>query len=57
MHDQQENELVLRIILGLDLLEHCLRFLEQNETFLELFLRYEVNGWFAEFVNNNWHLI
>jgi len=44
MHDQQENELVLRIILGLDLLEHCLRFLEQNETFLELFLRYEVNG-------------
>jgi hypothetical protein len=42
--NQKENNPVVGIFLGLDLLEHCLRLLQQDEALLECLLRHEVNG-------------
>ena len=44
MVDEQVNKLIMGIVLGLNLLEHGLRFLKENETLLIGLLGDKVDG-------------
>lgn len=44
MVDEQVDKLIVRVVLGLNLLEHGLCFLEQNETLLIGLLGDKVDG-------------
>lgn len=57
MHREQENKLVMLVLGSLDLVKHCLSFLEENESFLETFLRDEIDGTLVELVNHDRHLV
>ena len=38
VHRQQEDKLVMLVLTRLNLIQHCLRLLKENESFLEAFL-------------------
>ena len=57
MHREQENKFVMLILGSLDLVKHSLSFLEENESFLETFLRDEIDGTLVKLVNHDRHLV
>jgi hypothetical protein len=57
VHGKQEYKLVVAIPLRLNLLEHCLSLLEQNEGFFVALLVDEVHCAFIQLVNNDRNLV
>ena len=57
MKGEQEDKGVLGILIGLDLLKHGLRFLQQDECLLVAFLRDEVDRAFVQLINHDGHLV
>lgn len=57
VHRQQKDKLVVLVLLGLDLIKHCLRLLQKDQSLLETFLRDEVDSTLVKFVDNDWHLV
>lgn len=54
---KKKHEGVLGVLVGLDLLEHRLGFLEEDERLLVTFLGNEVDGAFIQFVNYHGDLV
>lgn len=57
VQSQEVNELVLGSFVGLNLFQHRLRFLQQNQGLFVALLRNEVDGTFVQLVNDNRYLI
>jgi len=57
VHGQKEDKLVIRVLGSLNLFQHSLCLLQQNQRFLKALLRNEIDGAFVEFIDYDWHLI
>lgn len=57
VHHQEEDKLVVRVLLGLNLVKHRLSFLEEDQCLFEAFLRDEVDCAFSELIDNHGHLV
>ena len=57
MQRQQEHKGVLRVLVRLDLLQHSLGLLKQDQSFFIAFLRDEVNCTLVELVDDNRDLV
>ena len=57
MHSEQENEFIVLVFGSLDLIQHRLGLLKQNQSFLETFLGDEIDGTLVQLVNDDRHLV
>ena len=57
MHSQQEHKRVVLVLARLNLIEHGLCLLEQDERLFKALLRDEVDGTFVQLVYYNWDLV
>lgn len=57
MHGEEKDELVLGVLVSLDLLQHGLRLLQEDEGLLKGLLAYEVYRTLIQLVYHYGHLI
>jgi len=57
MHDEQEHELIMGVLLRLYLFKHGLSFLQQDESFFVRLLGDKVDRRLYQFINNDGYLV